>query len=137
MELEITKLILGADNASAGGFHVAVLELPFHLAVSAHPMRKILAVEEYGGVRRRRSHVTERFSRRDDARLRAIAIVNMPLGSRNQRCVFITKSLQLSSPNANGRTKNKSKNCELFHKYKCISRDLSHRRLKKPSVRMN
>src|SRR5687768_12972205 len=84
MELEIAKLILGADDTSFGGLHVTVFDLPFHLALGTNPFGEISSVEKDDGIRRCRDLMTKVFARSNDARLWTGWIMNVPFGSRDE-----------------------------------------------------
>lgn len=92
VQLEITVFILGADNAGFCGFHVVLFDLPFHFAaISSHPFGKVFAVKKDNGVRRRWGTVAEGFSRGNDGRLGAVAIMDMPFCAGDHRGIGVSQ----------------------------------------------
>src|SRR6185295_6906509 len=98
MQLEVGKFVLGADAAGLWrNFHETVVDLPFGgAAIAVLPFRQVLAVEQDDGIRRRGRLMTEGRARSDNARLRTIPVMHVPLRARHERRVFVAEALLFS-----------------------------------------
>ena len=101
MKLEVAEVIFGVNVAGLGnGNHFAVFDLPFARLglIAGMPLVEILSIEEHDGVGGR---LAWNFGRaegagRDDAGLRACAVVDMPLAAgflRKHRGVLVAQVL--------------------------------------------
>src|SRR5262249_34306832 len=94
VQLDVAETRTAGDVArSRRDLEVTVLDLPFRRAIPPAPLREAGAVEQHNGIRRRPPRRLRRAGRTgvDDGRLRAVGVVDVVAGIRQDRGVAVSE----------------------------------------------